>query len=177
MYLQFCNFYKVNKKMNHPNFLPVNVALNPGIEDALEFSKDYTQKYLQEHASIENGVCEEAVMQLACARLQYGLERFRPQICGIFSEEEFMMLLDCNMDRFSSPDSFSAIPSTLCDHHGIELDAYESTHLKTLVNKLRDLNGLQFLALGDAMEQTWHRGLKSGQSVDAFLQTLGIKLV
>lgn len=101
----------------------------------------------------------------------------RPQISGIFSEEEFMTLLDCNLDRLFIPNFFPSIPSVLCDHHGIELDDYESTYLKVLVNKLRDLDSMQFLALGDAMEQTWYRGLRNGKTVGAFLLTLGIELV
>jgi hypothetical protein len=164
------------KKMNHTNSPTENVGANPLIEDAIEFSENYKKRYLQERVSIDNGVNEADVMHLACARLQWMLDRTRLEVSGIFSEDEFMILLDCNMDRFFSPDSFTAIPSVLCDHYGIELDDYEETHLKFLVNKLRELDGMQFLALGDAMEQSWHRGLKSGKTVREFLLTLGIEL-
>ena len=162
--------------MNYAKNQPGNFEANPMIEDALKFSEDFTRRYLQERVSIDNGMNESDVMHLACARLQWVLDRTRLEVSGIFSEDEFMMLSDCNMDRFFSPDSFTAIPSMLCDHYGIELDDYEATHLKVLVNKLRDLDGMQFLALGDAMEQSWHRGLKSGKTVREFLLTLGIEL-
>ena len=86
--------------MNYANNQPENFEANPMIEDALMFSDDFTRRYLQERVSIDNGTNESDVMHLACARLQWVLDRTRLEVSGIFSEDEFMMLLDCNMDRF-----------------------------------------------------------------------------
>lgn len=163
--------------MNTTNNVNESFGVNPVIEDAIEFSEGYTLTYLQEHVSFENGFDERNVTQLACARLQWALEKSRRRISGIFSEADFMTLLDCNQDSFFAPDSFCSIPSILCDHHGISLDGYEATHLKALVNKLRDLDELQCFALGDAMEQAWHRGLDTEQTTREFLQACGIELV
>ena len=95
----------------------------------------------------------------------------------MFTEDEIIKLLDCNQGRLFIADRFSSIPSDLCDHHGIEPNNYTASRLKELVDKLLSLDSMQFFALADALEQTWHRGMKEEQTPKEFLQTLGIELV
>lgn len=151
--------------------------LNPVHEDALEFSEDLSNTYIQEHQMLEDGLIATHVMTLACARLQWVLEQHRPQISGIFTEGEIIKLLDCNQERLFIAGRFSSIPSDLCDHHGIEPHNYLSSRLIDLTDKLLSLNSMQCFTLADALEQTWHRGMKDEQTPKEFLQMLGIELI
>lgn len=149
---------------------------NPVYEDVMDFSKDLADTYVQEHEMLEEGLDAKHVATLACARLQWVLVQHRLRISGIFTEAEILQLLDCNMERLFIPGCFSSLPSDLCDHHGIELESYASSPLKGLIKKLLSLDDMQYFALADALEQTWHRGSADEQTPKEFLETLGIEL-
>ena len=146
-------------------------------EETLEVSREYAGRYVEEHKLPSDELTPEQTMNIGTARLQWALQQVRPQLSGIFTEDDIITLLDCMQGDLLYPDQFHSIPSFLCEHHGIEVDDYESTWLCELVNKLCDLDRIQTLALGDALEQAWHRGLKSNQGPEEFLLTLGIELV
>jgi hypothetical protein len=151
--------------------------INPVHEDAMKFSKSLANSYIKDHLMLEDGLTSAHLMTLGCARLQWVLEQHRPQISGIFTEDEILNLLDCNQERLFITDGFSSIPSDLCDHYGIEPHNYLSSRLLNLIDKLHSLNSMQFFTLADALEQTWHRGMRDEQTPKEFLQTLGIELV
>ena len=151
--------------------------LNPVHEDTLEYSEYSATNYIKEHRIVKDGLTPNHVKTLACSRVQWVLEQLRPQISGIFTKHEILKLLDCNQERLFISGRFSSIPSDLCDHNGIEPENYPSSPFKELVDKLLSLDSMQFFALADALEQTWHRGMKGKQTPKAFLQTLGIELL
>lgn len=113
----------------------------------------------------------------AAARLDWLLRKTRPSLSGLLSEHDVIMLLDCFQDDIFLPDQFQSIASDLCDHLGIELDDYETSNVASLVDKLRRLNSVQRVALADALEQAWHRGMKQeNKSLKEFFATLDIDL-
>ena len=151
--------------------------INPAYEDVLEYSQDLANVYVDERQMPEDGLTANHMIMLACARLQWVLMQHRPQISRMFTEDEIINLLDCNQERLFIADRFSSIPSDLCDHYGIEPHNYLSSRLIDLTDKLLSLNSMQCFALADALEQTWHRGMKDEQTPKEFLQTLGIELI
>ncbi len=146
-------------------------------DETLEFSRFYSSRYADDHRLPSGEISVEQTLDIASARLQWALEQVRPTLSGIFTENDILMLMDCFQADLFSPGQFNSIASELCDHHGIELEDYESTSLGELVGKLFALDQIQKMALADALEQAWHRGLKSNQGPEEFLLTLGIELV
>lgn len=68
--------------------------------------------------------------------------------------------------------------SGLCDDLGIEIDDYRASAIAPLIEKLQDLNAVQRMTLADALEQTWHRGMKVEQKQPRdFLASIGIALM
>ena len=144
---------------------------------ALEFSSPYMKKYMKQHENFKGGLTAGHVVGLACARLEWVLEMMRERISRLFSLEEFAILLNYNKEGIFMPQHFSSIPEFLCDTHGIDFEEYQFSYLKELVEKLCGLDDMQFFALGDALEQTWRRGMTDETNPEEFLQTLGIELV
>jgi hypothetical protein len=156
-------------------------------------SELYIASYLSDHARehaeasddgtmvTDNEECDasspdvEALM--AAGRLDWLLRTTRPSLCGLLSEGDVVALLDCYQgDRFF-PNQFDRIASDLCDHSGVELKTYKSSCIAALVKKLLKLSPIQRVTLVDALEQTWHRGMKQeGKSPKEFFATLGITL-
>jgi len=150
--------------------------INPAYEDVLEYSQNLANVYVQERQMLEDGLTALHLMTLASARLQCVLAYCHAQISGLFTEREIHSLLDCNQERLFMPGRFSSIASDFCNHHGVELEDYASSGLQEIIGKLRALDSMQCLALGDALEQTWHRGMKNGLTPKEFLETLDIEL-
>lgn len=144
---------------------------------AFKYSRPYFKKYLEQHENLTDGLTAGHVVGMACARLEWVLEITRERISNIFSLEEIKTLLEYNKEVLFMPQHFSSIPEFLCDTHGIDFEEYQSSYLKELVEKLCGLDDMQFFALGDALEQTWRRGMTDETSPGEFLQTLGIELV
>ena len=116
--------------------------------------------------------------QMAAGRLDWVLKKTRPSLSGLFSEADVFALLDCNQSDIFSPSNLDRIASDLCDHLGIEIDSYETSEVSTLVETLLDLSPIQRLTLADALEQTWHHGMKQeGKSPRESFWTLGIELM
>lgn len=157
------------------------------------FSGSYILSHLNNHASqygnddehdderpsIESvdGRSSKVAALMAAGRLEWLLRETRPSLSGRLSEQEVGTLLDCYQGQIYSPGEFGCITSDLCDHLGIELQDYRTSCIGKLVDTLLDLTAVQRLTLVDALEQTWHRGVKrGGQSPKEFLSTLGIDL-
>jgi hypothetical protein len=147
-------------------------------EQAWTFSSYYMACYLQEHADNGAGMNSEEVSMLAAGRLDWLLRETRPTLSGLFSEQDFIALLDCYQGDMFFPDQMNSIASGLCDHLGIELDDYEASGIAPLIEKLRGLNAVQRVTLADALEQTWHRGIEVEQKPPRdFLASIGIALM
>jgi hypothetical protein len=152
------------------------VELNPMRQQTMNFSADYSNLYIEQHQIANRGLTSDEAKIIACARLEWIFQMVRPALSEKFSEDDFVVLLDCYRADLFFPDQFNSLASDLCDHLGIDLDDYASSDSKGLIDKLRGLEPVQKVAMADALEQLWHRGLKSGLSIPEFLETIGIQL-
>lgn len=117
------------------------------VQQAWMFSSYYIERYLQEHAN--NGA---------------GLNFKNTTLMAVYQGDIFF------------PGRMNAIASGLCNHLGIEFD-YKISSLAPLIDKLCSLDTVQRLALVDALEQTWHRGMrKEKMEPREFLESIGILL-
>lgn len=96
---------------------------------------------------------------MAASRLDWLLQESRTKLSNIFNESDIYTLLDCYQGNMFSPCQINRIASDLCDHLGIELEEYEVSNIAPLIEKLLNLSILQRVALADALELTWYRGL------------------
>lgn len=191
---------KKHMHIKEPNLLPTEQKLMAMRDDlstdaaqAWSFSVSYIAGYLNEHVGQTTEVDEhekeanssvasedksaEMAALMAAGRLEWLLRETRPTLTGRLSERDILYLLDCYQGQICSPDNFDCLASDLCDHFGIEFEDYRTSQISTLVDKLLNLNPLQRLTLADALEQTWHRGLKcENKTPKEFLVTLGIDL-
>ena len=142
----------------------------------LQFSQFYASRYIQERRLPSGELAADQTLDRAAARLQWTLEQARPTLSGRFTEGDVGILLGCYQADLFFLDQFNSISSDLCECHGVDVDGCESTSPGQLVNKLRELDPLQRLTLGDALEQACHRGLKGGHIAGKFFRTLGIEL-
>jgi len=146
-------------------------------KQAWTFSSHYMASYLQEHADNGTGLSSNKAALMAAGRLDWLLQETRPTLSGLFGGRDVMLLLDCYQGDLFFPDQMTSIASDLCDHMGIELDAYEASGIAPLINTLRGLTAVQRLTLADALEQTWYRGMRTEQKQPReFLASMGINL-
>lgn len=144
------------------------------VQQALLFSSDLSSAYLQDHVEQSTAPTPVEAASLAMARLQWILQSTRRELNGLFDEAEIQLLIDCFHGELFFPDLLNNLASNLCDHLGIDLDSVEESEVASLVRKLLGLTPSQRATLADALEQTWHRGLKTDQSAKEFFGTLGI---
>jgi hypothetical protein len=151
----------------------------------LSHLKDHTSQYGDddEHDDKRPGVesldCRSSNVAalMAVGRLEWLLRETRPSLSERLSEQEVITLLDCFQGQIFSPGEFDCITSDLCDHLGVDFELYGTSNIAPLVDTLLDLSSIQKVALADALEQAWHRGVKrEGQSPKEFFATLGIDL-
>jgi hypothetical protein len=162
-------------------------------EQAWMFSEHYMANYISEHAATHTGTSDEdgvgadnkvpddqrveVPALLATARLHWLLQKARRSLSGLLSEHDVNILLDCYQGVVFFPDQFDSMASDLANHFGIDIDDYETSMIGPLVDKLIQLNSSQRLALADALEQAWHRGMnRENKSPKVFFATLGIDL-
>lgn len=145
-------------------------------EQTLMMSARYAEQYVEQHEILEDGLTAEMAKTLACARLEWLLQAARPQLCGIWTLQDFFMMVSCFQAELFYPDMFRRLASTICDDQGIDPHEYELSHLKELVDSLLTLNPLQTVALADTLEQLWHRCFRMHVPIADFLETLGIEL-
>jgi hypothetical protein len=94
----------------------------------------------------------------AVGRLEWILNGAREEISGLFTKEEFILMLNCFQGEVMNPRICQRLASTVCDDLGIEIDEYEVSPLADFIDRLRNLNTSQRAALADALEITWHSG-------------------
>jgi hypothetical protein len=146
-------------------------------QQAWTSSSHYMASYLQEHADNGTGLNSESAAMMAAGRLEWLLLETRPTLSGLFSERDVMVLLDCYQGEIFFPEQMNCIASDLCDHLGVEL-VDETSGIGRLIHTLRGLTAIQRVTLADALEQTWHRGMKEEQRGPSdFLASMGIVLV
>lgn len=132
--------------------------------------------YLQAHADNSMGLSRDQAAYMAAARLNWLLVSTRATVSGIFTSEDFSMLLNCFQGEMFFPHQIDTIAEALCDDQGIEVDEVDGSHIAPLVQKLLALAPAQRLALADVLEQTWYAGLKQQVAPAAFLKSMGIEL-
>jgi hypothetical protein len=94
----------------------------------------------------------------AVTRLEWILNEAREEIAELFTNEEFILMLNCFQGEFMDPRAFQRLPSTVCDDLGIEINEYEVSPLADFIERMRNLNTSQRAALADALEVAWHSG-------------------
>ncbi len=158
--------------------LPVITGILPmQSQQALTFSHDYTARYMLEHADNGSGLSWHNAASLAAARYEWVLLETRKSLNNLFSEGDISALNDCYPGAVFYPHQMNRIASDLCDHLGIDVDAYETSDMAPLIDTLRGLDAAQCMTLADALEQAWYRGMKQENlSPKAFFATLGIDL-
>ena len=147
-------------------------------QQAWTSSSHYMASYLREHADNGTGLSSESAAMMAAGRLEWLLLETRPTLSGLFSERDVMVLLDCYQGEILFPEQMNCIASDLCDHLGVELADYQTSGIGPLIHTLRGLTAIQRVTLADALEQTWHRGMKEEQRGPRdFLASMGVVLV
>lgn len=178
------------KAATEQNLLTFGHSLPLHIQQALTFSAYYVASYLNDHPTqyAENGGHDNAGNSseseiadmsplMAAGRLEWLLRETRPSLSGRVSERDIVALLDCYQGQIFSPDEFDFIASDLGDQLGLQSLIYGSERVGQFGEKLAEFSAAQRLALADALEQAWHRGMiQEGQSPKDFFATLGIDL-
>jgi hypothetical protein len=100
----------------------------------------------------------------------------RRELAGQFSEVDIGLLLSCYQAEVFFPDQLRSLASDLLEDLGLDVEDYHEEPVAPLIDKLRALTPVQRVALADALEQTWSRGLPAGKAVAAFFGELGIEL-
>ena len=158
-------------------FVPASDYINVLFaRQALACSVGWNSAYLNDHLEQSPGLTATEAASLAVARLQWILKSTRSELSGLFNEVEIGTLLGCFQGELFFPDLFNCLASSVCEHLGIDFDDAGESEAAKLAAKLHGLTPSQRATLADALEQAWHRGLKSGQSPKVFFATLGIAL-
>lgn len=136
-------------------------------QQAFAFTTNYAARYLNSHTFA--GLTPEKAAILAAGRLGWLLEPALKSLSGIFTAGEASNLIDCYSGTLFFPDQLLDMPSDVFEHlgddpAGEEEEEEDEENLPNEVAKLRKLTALQRLALADALEQAWHRGLKAGRN-------------
>jgi len=166
-----------NKITSQQTLSHMSIGMDVYPRQAWLFSMADMAAYLQTHADNSMGLSRDQAAYMAAARLNWLLVSTRTTVSGIFTSEDFSMLLNCFQGEMFFPHHIDTIAEALCDDQGIERDEVDGSHIAPLVQKLLALTPSQRLALADVLEQTWYVGLKQQPVVPAaFLKSLGIEL-
>ena len=109
-------------------------------------------EYLDEHTA-PLGLTEADAMLVATGRLNWLLKAVGPSLSDTFTADEIRQLgTSLGAGPVSSAD-ISNLPGVVLDDLGIEPDAYASTAVAPLIDKLQALNALERVALTDAIDR------------------------
>lgn len=136
------------------NHLPFEVL------DSWTYSSYNIARYMEEHADIGAGLDVKSSALMAAGRLDWLLRETRLSLSGIFSLADITTLVNCYQGYIFYPDGINGIESGLCDDLGVDLENYETSSFAPLIDKLRCLSTVQRVALVDALEQCWYRGIR-----------------
>ena len=152
----------------------MTTQLNFQHAETLKLSAVYAERYVEQHEIVKDGLTADMAKTLACSRLEWLLQVGRAQLSGMWTEKDIVTMLNCLRDELLY--TGQSFLTAVCNDLGLRPNSYQFSPYKKLVNNLRALSHLQMLALTDALEQLWHRGLHQSGSIAEFLETLGIKL-
>lgn len=152
------------------------VGLSFHSQQALSFSEGWAESYTRDRVGGKMGFDEQTLGIMTSARLGWVLGYARQELKGLFSEADIVLLLNCYQDEVFFPDQFRSLASDLLDDLGYDVEDYHQQPIAPLIDKLRALTPVQRVALADALEQTWYRGLPAEKPVGEFLAKLGIEL-
>lgn len=161
----------VDQLLELSNHLPFEVV------SSWIYSSYNIARYLDDHADNGAGLDVKSSALMAAGRLDWLLCETRLTLGGLFSSADISTLVNCYQGHIFSPNEIERIESGLCDDLGIELQNYETSNVASLIHKLRSLSSLQRLALVDALEQFWHRGMGlENIELREFFASLAIRL-
>ena len=161
----------VDQLLELSNHLPLEVV------DSWTYSSYNIARYLHEHADNGAGLDVKSSALMAAGRLDLLLRETRLTLGGLFVSADILTLVNCYQGHIFSPTEIHGIESVVCDDLGIELEDYQSSSVAALIDKLRSLSSVQRLALVDALEQFWYRGiLLETTELREFFASLEIRL-
>lgn len=143
-------------------------------QHAFKFSHDYIMTYLEQHTSPSTGLDERRAAYFAAARLDWLLRESRSELSGQFNRSDLTLLMNCFQGDLFDPAQVRDIAGHLCDDLGIDVDGLGLSAVAPLLKKLNAMTPSQRLALADALEQAWHRGIKQNTSPEDVFIELGI---
>lgn len=108
---------------------------NYKLAEALHCSEGHIKTYQEQHVVKSRALDEKRSTLLAIARLQSVLQQTRPSLDGMFTEENFVALLNCFQGDIFYPGQIRRIASDLCDDAGVDVDCYETSGIAPLVDK------------------------------------------
>lgn len=141
--------------------------------EKLEF--EYTKRNGAQPIAPDNALSPQFVIQQAAERYFDFVNDAMNEIQGIFTEEEFRIILNCTNTPLISWQHSASFANMVADELGIEaLDDLPDGTIKALLLKLLELKNAQSLALTDLCETYW-RAPQSG-SLREISENLGMKL-
>jgi hypothetical protein len=151
------------------------VELDFMFQEFLDAWSPYSQTYVDAHQDPSTGLMPETVKTCATGMLQWILEGRWSEMSGIFTEQDFLVLLDCFQGDLAFPYFHSSLASQLCEHLGGKARDANNASLERLLAQLQELDFMHQFALRVLLEQLWRTGLPNG-SIQEFLAPLNIAL-
>lgn len=97
---------------------------------------------------------------------------------GKFTEQELLVMLDCNCGKFTETHSAAQYVKEVAAHHGWVGMRDVPERFKPLMRKLDKLTPMESFALADALERMWH--VERNKNMDAriadWATAIGLKL-
>lgn len=147
------------------------------LTQAIKESRGYSNRYIAEHKMNSMEVLKISEFTLPFARYQLTLEAAREQLCAQqYSVKEIRLLIGCYLGYVCTPDRFSMMASDLCDSLYPDLDEYKLSGHCPFVDRVHALDLVLKIALVDALEQLWSRGITTEEAIVKHLRALGILL-
>ena len=121
--------------------------------EAGEKSKLYAERFVTDHRVIP--LSRKASETCIAARLQFALERARPELKGLLEYEDLHALLDYYQGKYLSPCTIEDMPDALNE---------SSFECRSVAKKVRLMSSIQRLALADILELSWYRSARENRS-------------
>jgi hypothetical protein len=150
---------------------------NKFLTQAIKESLGHSKKYIAEHNMNSMELLDTSHFTLPIARYQLILEAARVRLYAQqYSVKDIRLLVECYQGYVCTPDRFSMMASDLCDSLYPDLDEYKLSGHCELVERVHALDLVLKIALVDALEQLWNRGMTTEKAIVKHLRALGILL-
>ncbi|WP_430407339.1 hypothetical protein [Hydrogenophaga sp.] len=139
------------------------------LRDTVERTLPNIETYLNFHNFKALGPGAEpisATVKLGIARLEWLLDEAREDISELFTQEEFVTMLNCYQGAFLTPWDCHRMEHTVAQFMFIDWEEREESVHADFINRLHGLTTLQRAALADALEVGWQ---SAGQGFDALV--------